>query len=279
MEIDEAQNEIVNEPVQNDVDSSNENGNSASDDDVNMIPTENSSHSVNGSDKITDTDCLVQLVFRDSETFDDLHQVIGQCIRDALFKLKRPTDLIIDKDENCVKVTEISNEKNVDNIFMVDIFPTADANDVEIPDYNSSAIDVLNDETSNETETNDESKPKTGNCWNCSGDHNMRDCKEKRDPIAISRAKQQFMQRPRTERYHLESEQKYSSLVPGKITDNLRQALGLRSRELPLYIYKMRLYGYPTGWLEDAKINNSGLTLFHSEVSTSFALDIFFASE
>ncbi|XP_031638325.1 zinc finger CCHC domain-containing protein 8 homolog [Contarinia nasturtii] len=231
---------------------------------------ENSSHELNGShDDIDENNCLVRLVFRDETVFDELHQVIGQCVRDALFLLKKSANLIIDKSEKCVKVTEIS-AKNDDNIFMVDTLPTENTNTSEIPDYNSSAIDVLNDEEEKEADPNagdgDESKRKTGNCWNCGGDHNMRDCKEERDPDAINRAKQSFMQKTKTERYHLEAEQKYSHLVPGKLSDNLRQALGLRSRELPMYIYKMRLYGYPEGWLEEAKINHSGLSLFHSEM-------------
>lgn len=240
------------------------------DNDVNMNADENSSHQVNGSSSHMDinneNDCLVRLVFRDSNTFDELHQVIGQCIRDALFSLQKRANLIVDKSENCVKINEISNE-NDESMFMVDTLPTENANAAEIPDYNSSALEINEDEiVLNEGETDENTKPKTGNCWNCSGDHNMRDCKEARDPAAISRAKQSFMQKNKTERYHLEAEQKFSHLVPGQLSDDLRQALGLRSRELPLFIYKMRLYGYPQGWLEEAKVNHSGLSLFHSEV-------------
>lgn len=228
---------------------------------------ENSSHQFNGSHNDTDeNNCLVRLVFKDATTFDELHQVIGQCVRDALFLLKKSANLIVDKNENSVKITEISVE-NDDNMFMVDTLPTENTNTCEIPDYNSSKIDVLNnDEVAESNDDAEESKPKTGQCWNCGGDHNMRDCKEERDPEAINRAKQSFVQKTKTERYHLDADQKYSHLVPGKLSDNLRQALGLRTRELPMYIYKMRLYGYPEGWLEDAKINHSGLSLFHSEV-------------
>lgn len=230
---------------------------------------ENSSHQVNGNHTDVEPnekdDCLLRLVFRDNETFDELHKLIGKCVRDALFVVKKSASVIVDKDENCVKIIEIS--ENDDSMFMVDTLPTENANEAEIPDYNSSLIEMLNvaDAVINQNDANDDSKPK-GNCWNCSGDHSLRDCKEKRDPVAISRAKQTFMQKTRTERYHIDAEQKYNHLVPGQISGNLRQALGLRSRELPLYIYKMRLYGYPEGWLEEAKINHSGLSLFHSEV-------------
>lgn len=247
------------------------NGN-AVDEDANMNNLESSSHQINGThtDKNTEDDCLVRLVFRDSSTFDELHQAIGQCIRDALFSLKKRANLIVVKSENCVKISEIS-DKNEDSMFMVDTLPTENANESEIPDYNSSALEMHQEEVkSNDAEADDGSKLKAGNCWNCGGDHTMKDCKEKRDPIAINRAKQSFMQKNKVERYHLDAEQKYSHLVPGQLSDNLRQALGLRSRELPLFIYKMRLYGYPEGWLEEAKINHSGLSLFHSEVRMRF---------
>ncbi|XP_055320289.1 zinc finger CCHC domain-containing protein 8 homolog [Sitodiplosis mosellana] len=269
----EIQSEAITAPVQNDqVEEVITNGNdTVADDDVNMNASENSSHQVNGSHSETNTenDCLVRLVFRDSSTFDELHQVIGQCIRDALFSLQKRANLIVEKSENCVKINEISDD-NEESMFMVDTLPTENANESEVPDYNSSQLEMHEEEaTSNDAEADDGGKPKMGNCWNCGGDHTMKDCKEKRDSAAISRAKQSFIQKTRTERYHLEAEQKYSHLVPGQLSDNLRQALGLRSRELPLFIYKMRLYGYPLGWLEEAKINHSGLSLFHSEDTSS----------
>lgn len=235
--------------------------------DINTNSPEYSSHQANGKDteddSIDSNDCLLRLVFKDKSTFDELHQLIGNCVRDALSLVKKSVNVTIDKSENCVKISESAE----DDVFMVDTLPTDNAKESEIPDYDSSQIDLLNigSETNDQTEADDDSKPR-GNCWNCSGNHSLKDCTEKRDPAAISRAKSSFMQKNRTERYHLDSEQKYNHLVPGRISDNLRQALGLRARELPLYIYKMRLYGYPEGWLEEAKINHSGLSLFHTEV-------------
>ncbi|CAG5135778.1 unnamed protein product, partial [Candidula unifasciata] len=42
----------------------------------------------------------------------------------------------------------------------------------------------------------------------------------------------------------------------------LRQALGLTQDQLPQHIYKMRLYGYPPGWLAEARQIQSGVTIF-----------------
>lgn len=51
-------------------------------------------------------------------------------------------------------------------------------------------------------------------------------------------------------------------MKPGQISNKLRDALGLHSNQLPPYIYNMRLLGYPPGWLEEAKVEESNLTLF-----------------
>lgn len=53
--------------------------------------------------------------------------------------------------------------------------------------------------------------------------------------------------------------------MPGQISDKLKDALGLRKNELPLHIYRMRLLGYPPAWLEEAKIQHSGLALYDSK--------------
>ena len=45
-------------------------------------------------------------------------------------------------------------------------------------------------------------------------------------------------------------------------SSELTKALGLRQCELPTYIYRMRMLGYPPGHLEAAKIQTSGLSLF-----------------
>ena len=51
-------------------------------------------------------------------------------------------------------------------------------------------------------------------------------------------------------RYHLETNSKYENLKPGKITDALRDALGISSRDIPDFIYRMRYLGYPPGELK-----------------------------
>lgn len=62
----------------------------------------------------------------------------------------------------------------------------------------------------------------------------------------------------------MDEDQKYADFKPGKISINLKEALGLRNNELPPYIYRMRVLGYPPGWVEEAFESQSELSLFDS---------------
>lgn len=44
--------------------------------------------------------------------------------------------------------------------------------------------------------------------------------------------------------------------------------MGLRKNELPPYIYRMRVLGYPPGWLEEAKFVYSNLDMFDADGKT-----------
>lgn len=60
-------------------------------------------------------------------------------------------------------------------------------------------------------------------------------------------------------RYHEVKEDRFGHFKPGEISDPLRRALGLRSEDVPMHIYRMRLLGYPPGWVEEMKGYSSGL--------------------
>lgn len=40
------------------------------------------------------------------------------------------------------------------------------------------------------------------------------------------------------------------------------KALGVPKNGLPLHIYRMRQHGYPSGWLEEAKEEYSGISIY-----------------
>ncbi len=133
-------------------------------------------------------------------------------------------------------------------------------------------------------------------CFNCGAfDHNVQGCPMKLDSDRIRRSREQYQEQMAeacgyndltqmnggygngnepTSRYHEDSyqsslndqviiEERFRRFQPGVIGYELRQALGLRDNQLPMYIYNMRRCGYPPGWLREARVKKSGLQVFH----------------
>uniref|UniRef100_A0A3Q3JE05 Zinc finger CCHC domain-containing protein 8 n=1 Tax=Monopterus albus TaxID=43700 RepID=A0A3Q3JE05_MONAL len=106
-------------------------------------------------------------------------------------------------------------------------------------------------------------------CFNCgSGSHQLRDCPEPKDMAAISERRKEFNQNNNqalqsNQRYHAdEVEERFAKYKPGVMSEELLTALGLDGSTLPPLIYRMRMLGYPPGWLKEAEMENSGLTLY-----------------
>ncbi|XP_055629060.1 zinc finger CCHC domain-containing protein 8 homolog [Toxorhynchites rutilus septentrionalis] len=154
--------------------------------------------------------------------------------------------------------------EEVDNgMFVIDLTPAKSVKGGPmIPSYKKVFQKVL-DNSPKACAGNAKKRPRPKQlCWNCDGDHGLRDCKEPRNFAKILKMKQEFMKK--ADRYHVDLEQKFGHIVPGRLSAELKKALGLGKRDLPLHIYRMRMFGYPPGWLEDAKITHSGLQLFDS---------------
>lgn len=105
-------------------------------------------------------------------------------------------------------------------------------------------------------------------CFNCEGDHKLQDCQKPRDLVKISAKRQEFMEKfsspfGQEARYHADKAEKFSHLVPGKVSDNLREALGLCGQDAPPFIYRMRMLGYPPGWVPGDQ--DSGIVLYGKE--------------
>jgi zinc finger CCHC domain-containing protein 8 len=116
--------------------------------------------------------------------------------------------------------------------------------------------------TDKEFQGNDTQQIKQPSCFNCEEFHSLRDCPYPKDYTKINMARQSFKSQPKSSRYHLEEDQKFGDLKPGKMSDELRKALGLHKNEAPRHIYLMRKLGYPPGWLEEAKLTCSDLQMF-----------------
>ncbi|XP_029367543.1 zinc finger CCHC domain-containing protein 8 [Echeneis naucrates] len=113
-------------------------------------------------------------------------------------------------------------------------------------------------------------------CFNCgSSGHQMRDCPNPKDIVAINERRKEFNQSNNqtiqsNQRYHAdEVEERFSKYKPGVMSEELLTALGVDGNTLPPLIYRMRQLGYPPGWLKEAEMENSGLTLYDGNASNS----------
>lgn len=110
-----------------------------------------------------------------------------------------------------------------------------------------------------------EKRPKPS-CFNCgAGDHQLRDCPKPKDMARINEKRKEFSQtnNQSNQRYHAEEvEERFAKYKPGIVSQELLDALGVVTNTLPPFIYRMRELGYPPGWLKEAEMENSGLTLY-----------------
>ncbi|XP_026198678.1 zinc finger CCHC domain-containing protein 8 isoform X2 [Anabas testudineus] len=111
-------------------------------------------------------------------------------------------------------------------------------------------------------------------CFNCgASSHQLRDCPKPKDMAAISERRKEFNQNNNqamqsNQRYHAdEVEERFAKYKPGVMSEELLTALGVDGNTLPPLIYRMRQLGYPPGWLKEAEMENSGLTLYDGNAS------------
>ncbi|XP_028566331.2 zinc finger CCHC domain-containing protein 8 isoform X1 [Podarcis muralis] len=144
----------------------------------------------------------------------------------------------------------------------------------EIPKYQQVFTQILSLD-GQEIQVKPKSRPKS-HCFNCgSEDHQMKDCPQPRNAARISEKRKQFMDacgeagnQNFQQRYHAEEvEERFGRFKPGIISEELQDALGVTDKTLPPFIYRMRQLGYPPGWLKEAEMEKSGLTLYDGKAS------------
>ncbi|XP_042904865.1 zinc finger CCHC domain-containing protein 8 isoform X1 [Parasteatoda tepidariorum] len=138
-----------------------------------------------------------------------------------------------------------------------------------VPFYSSSYDDILH-QPEPKLEKKEETKgPQAMTCFNCLGNHHMKDCQEKIDRQRVNANKKDLMLSTSSSRYHIE--EKRNAILPGCPSANLRDALSLRDNQLPPYIYAMRVIGYPPGWMIEAEHETSGLSLYNDSLDKSIS--------
>ncbi|KAG5322171.1 ZCHC8 protein, partial [Acromyrmex heyeri] len=170
-------------------------------------------------------------------------------------------DGVDSKDKKFVENDDIQCSDTSDFLFTIDKQPNV-KNDMDIPTYGQKYENTFEESIH---ETPKDFMPRL-NCFNCNGNHNLRDCPLPRNQSNINKKRKEFASKHNMGvRYHLSEDQRFSHMVPGQLSQKLRKALGLKDNQLPRHIYRMRLLGYPPGWLEEARLQHSGLSLFNSD--------------
>lgn len=109
-------------------------------------------------------------------------------------------------------------------------------------------------------------------CFNCLAlSHRVTDCPIKIDDerIRLHRSLFTAQSQQALDQAHLfstrytadQDEHGNGKFKPGKISDELKSALGIRHHQLPPFVYRMREVGYPVGWLIEAQVNKSKLAM------------------
>ncbi|GIY87597.1 zinc finger CCHC domain-containing protein 8 [Caerostris extrusa] len=171
--------------------------------------------------------------------------------------------------KNSFNGAEDFRELPEESLFALDNSTSEIKEDPHVPVYETSFSEILEtEEDKNESEAQKSASKKRfrRSCYNCSEDHVISQCPYKIDYYKVANCKKQAkkQQAASSTRYHLQ-ESGGSDFKPGIISDTLREALGLRPNQIPLYIYRMRLISYPPGWLEEATVETSGINVYDSK--------------
>ncbi|CAD7077165.1 unnamed protein product [Hermetia illucens] len=209
---------------------------------------------------------ILTVTFGDKSKYDCLRDHVRNALQKCMEERSIQAETIEEDQELRLKLVEQQDvDDGTDLIFAIDRTPASKPEISAIPSYKRSVREVFNDEKKKEVNEDEcPSLKRMSLCFNCSGSHALKDCPQPKNHQRINKAKK-MLYATKTERYHVDIEQRYAHIKPGRISDALRKAMGLKKHEIPPFIYKMRILGYPPGWLEDAKVSHSGITLFDSE--------------
>ncbi|VUZ46241.1 unnamed protein product [Hymenolepis diminuta] len=102
-----------------------------------------------------------------------------------------------------------------------------------------------------DTGGNDEA-PKSSEILYNASETALKDNDSNSEPREKPKPQQNFRRVGSSIRYH--ENDKFSKIKPGRLSYDLRKALGISRQDIPLHVYRMRSLGYPPGWLRKAKV-------------------------
>jgi len=107
-------------------------------------------------------------------------------------------------------------------------------------------------------------------CFNCDGDHNLAECPEPKDQQKINQNRAEFSASKANNSPAMvnddELDDRFKHFKAGEISVGLEEALGISlETQLPPYIYKMRVLGYPPAYLKPVE---EGLKMFGPDGET-----------
>ncbi|XP_032306226.1 zinc finger CCHC domain-containing protein 8 homolog [Drosophila ananassae] len=259
-------------------------------DEVEIVPLENAATNVSSSaakseteknDQETTSDESNNLVFevrfRNIANFKSLKremlQVLGTKFSDKNFEYKTDPKLLVISAYEKIDIPEeepSSPAPDLADLFMIDTQPAEKLIASQVPSYKRCNADVLDEATEERKRRREEAvnkcfRPKAqSSCFNCGDtDHSLRECPKPRNNARIQRARKNNSST--TKRYHVETAQRFGHIRPGKISTKTRHAMGYTRRQLPFMFYRMRVLGYPPAWLEEARVQSSGIALFNAD--------------
>lgn len=205
---------------------------------------------------------LIDIKFANKKTYLAFQEEFVSLVKNYYKAKLDDLSIFDDVANNRIRVSEKLVKKSVE--FLVDKTPNSKdlkaSDDESAPTYRKSFGKILlSDEKVVEEATKRSHGSSRNVCFNCDGTHSLRDCPEPRNMKKINKARNDYNKKD--QRYHEDSENK-EGMVPGRISDDLRTALGIAPTQIPMHVYRMRVLGYPPAWIEEAKIHNSGLSLF-----------------
>jgi zinc finger CCHC domain-containing protein 8 len=205
---------------------------------------------------------LIEIKFQNKKTYFTFHEEFIDVIKKYFKEKIDDYDILDDPQSKRLCFTEKSVKKS--EKFLIDTTPCSkiskSTSDESTPKYTSLSGNVLTNEKQQGDKKSGSRSMMANKCFNCDEDtHALRDCPKPRNMTKIRKARNDFSRKEL--RYH-DDENDYETMVPGVLSEDLKTALGLVSNQIPLHVYKMRLFGYPPGWIEESKIEHSGLSLF-----------------